>query len=223
MARTLIGLGSNLGDRTQRLDIALQLLGSSGDCRVLRRSAWFRTQAVGGPPDQPEFLNGAAVLETSLDPQQVHGRLLDVEARLGRRREVRWGPRTIDLDLLLFDGEVIQSPELVVPHPRMVVRRFVLVPAAEIAADWVHPTLGWALGRLLAHLDGAAPYLALTGPPASGKTTLASRLAAGNSAHARVRPDQRTVDRGILCRPARPGAHDRTAAHLQPSPTARTD
>ncbi|HEY5313129.1 MAG TPA: 2-amino-4-hydroxy-6-hydroxymethyldihydropteridine diphosphokinase [Pirellulales bacterium] len=182
MALTLIGLGSNLGDRSAQLERALQLLCSGGDCSLIRRSAWYRTQPVGGPPGQGVFLNGAAVVETSLDPHAVHARLLAVENQLGRRREVRWGPRNIDLDLLLYDDHVIQSATLNVPHPRMVVRRFVLVPAVEIAADWLHPTLGWTLGRLLNHLDAAAPYLAITGPPAAGKTTLAASLAADGSA-----------------------------------------
>lgn len=182
MARTLIGLGSNLGDRAQRLEQALTLLDSEPDCTLLRRSAWYQTQAIGGPADQPAFLNGAAVIETTLDPEPFHARLLSVEARLGRRREVRWAPRTIDLDLLLYDDRVIELPDLVVPHPRMVVRRFVLVPGAEIAADWLHPTLGWTLGRLLDHIDHAAAYLAMTGPAASGKTTLAGRLAAAGPA-----------------------------------------
>jgi 2-amino-4-hydroxy-6-hydroxymethyldihydropteridine diphosphokinase len=180
MARTLIGLGSNLGDRPAQLSQALQLLCSGGDCSLISRSTWYRTQPAGGPPDQGAFLNGAAVVETSLDPHALHARLAAVETQLGRQREVRWGPRCIDLDLLLFDGRVIQTATLSVPHPRMMVRRFVLVPAAEIAADWLHPTLGWTLGRLLEHLDTAAPYLAITGPPASGKSTLAAALAAGS-------------------------------------------
>ncbi|HEX4148684.1 MAG TPA: 2-amino-4-hydroxy-6-hydroxymethyldihydropteridine diphosphokinase, partial [Pirellulales bacterium] len=177
MACVLLSLGSNLGDRPAQLARALEVLCSSADCSLLRRSRWYRTQSVGGPPDQPAFLNGAAVVETALSPQQLHARLLAVEVQLGRRRDVRWGSRTIDLDLLLYGTQVIETAELILPHPRMCVRRFVLVPAAEIAADWIHPALGWTLGRLLGHLDTAAPYLAITGPPAAGKSALAEILA----------------------------------------------
>lgn len=183
MARSLVGLGSNLGDRSAQLARALELLCSGSECTLVRRSRWYRTRPVGGPADQPAFLNGAAIVETSLGPHEMHARLLAVEAQLGRRRKVRWGPRIIDLDLLLYDEQVIESPALSVPHPRMVVRRFVLVPSAEIAADWVHPTLGWTLGQLLAHLDTAAPYLAITGPPTTGKTALAEALAAKSGAN----------------------------------------
>lgn len=182
MATTLLGLGSNLGDRPAQLNEALRLVCAAGDCRLLQKSAWYRTQPVGGPPGQEVFLNGAAIVETSLDAHGLHARLLAVEGQLGRRREVRWGPRSIDLDLLLYDNQVVQTQALAVPHPRMAVRRFVMVPAAEIAPDWLHPTLGWTLGRLLTHIDTAPPYMALTGPPGAGKSTLAAALAAEGQA-----------------------------------------
>jgi deoxyguanosine kinase len=96
---------------------------------------------------------------------------------LGRRRGARWGPRTIDLDLLLYAEQVLRTPSLVLPHPRMAWRRFVLEPAAEVAPQMIHPTTGWAIARLLQHLDTAAPYVAIAGPIGVGKTRLAEAVA----------------------------------------------
>ena len=104
--------------------------------------------------------------------------LQGVEAELGRQRAERWGPRSIDLDLLLYDELVLDTPALVIPHPRMACRRFVLEPAAEVAGAMLHPTIRWTVARLLEHLNTARPYVAVTGPIAAGKTHLAERLAA---------------------------------------------
>jgi len=176
MPTCLIGLGSNVGDRAGNLDRALTLLaGEAGFC-LRARSSWRVTHPVGGP-QQHDFLNGAAQFETPLEPHAVLRVLLRVEAQMGRGREIRWGPRPIDLDLLLYDQRVITGPELIVPHPRMAWRRFVLEPAAEIAAEMLHPALGWTVGRLLAHLNTAASYVAITGPIGVGKTELAAALA----------------------------------------------
>lgn len=177
-ATCLVGLGSNLGPRQALLEQALALLSQPPELEVLARSAWRETRPVGGPPDQRPYLNGAALLSTTCDPHGVLARLQDVERRCGRTRDVRWGPRSVDLDLLLYDRITLRSSTLSVPHPRMAWRRFVLEPAAEIAAEMVHPTTGWSVGRLLTHLNTATPYVAIAGPIAAGKTELAQALAA---------------------------------------------
>jgi 2-amino-4-hydroxy-6-hydroxymethyldihydropteridine diphosphokinase len=137
-----IGLGSNLGQRRDILDSAIELLRSEFGLRVEKISDFYTTAPVGGPPDQPEYLNGVAQIATTLDPQQLLERLLDIEQRLGRIRTGHWGPRCIDLDLLLFGQEVIDSENLKVPHPLMHQREFVLRGLAQIAPDLTHPLLG---------------------------------------------------------------------------------
>ena len=150
MSVCLIALGSNLGDRRQTLDEAVARLARHPQLCVLATSPWIETAAVGGPPGQGDFLNGAVLLETSLPPEAVLTLLQEIETALGRRREEHWGPRSIDLDLLLYDQEVRRTPSLVLPHPRMTQRRFVLEPAAAIAASMVHPLTGWTVRQ---HLD----------------------------------------------------------------------
>jgi 2-amino-4-hydroxy-6-hydroxymethyldihydropteridine diphosphokinase len=179
MPVSLVSLGSNLGNRQENLDAAVARLAAHPHVRIVARSQWRETSAVGGPAEQGDFLNGALKIETSLAPHELLACLQQIENELGRRRDVRWGPRTIDLDLLLYDEQVLATPTLVLPHPRMAWRRFVLEPAAEAAGEMIHPTIGWSVGRLLAHLDDSAPYVAITGPIAAGKTRLAKRLAAG--------------------------------------------
>ena len=177
MATYLIGLGSNLGDRRRALDQAVERLTRQPHVRLTARSRWYETAPVGGPPGQGPFLNGVAVLETSLEPEALFAVLGGIEADLGRRRAERWGPRPLDLDLLLYGELVLESPSLTIPHPRMAWRRFVLEPAAEVAADMVHPTTGWTIARLLDHLNTTLPYVAIAGPIGVGKTQLAERLA----------------------------------------------
>jgi 2-amino-4-hydroxy-6-hydroxymethyldihydropteridine diphosphokinase len=176
MPTCLIGLGSNQGDRGEMLSAALVALAAEPHSRVVSHSAWRETAPVGGPVGQPPYLNGAATLQTSLVPPELLRCLQDIESRLGRQRQQRWGPRSIDLDLLLYDEVVLDTPSLVLPHPRLAVRRFVLESAAEIAGAMVHPTIGWSIARLLEHLNGSSPYVAITGPIAAGKTGLAERL-----------------------------------------------
>lgn len=182
MPRCLIALGANLGDRAKTLTQAIERLEATEGIAVLARSPWLETAPVGGPGEQPAFLNGAAILETTLDAESLARRLHEIETELGRRRTVRWDARALDLDLLLYDDLAIESPQLVVPHPRMAVRRFVLEPAAQIAGDWVHPTIGWTIARLWRHLTGAIGYLAIAGVPGSGKTKLAEQLTKEGSA-----------------------------------------
>jgi 2-amino-4-hydroxy-6-hydroxymethyldihydropteridine diphosphokinase len=174
--RCLVALGSNLGDRAHSLAQAVELLSTDPNVYVIARSSWRETAAVGGTPGQEKFLNGVVCLETGLAPPRLFGLLERIEERLGRTRPQRWGARTIDLDLLLYGEQVIGTPRLLVPHPRMAFRRFVLEPASEAAPDMLHPTTGWTIRQLLAHLNGAPPYVALLGPARSGKTALAQSL-----------------------------------------------
>ncbi|MCP3918697.1 MAG: pantoate--beta-alanine ligase [bacterium] len=136
-ATAAIALGSNLGDREKSLRGALVALERTPGVVVLRRSSWLETAPVGGPPGQGPFLNGAVLLETTLDARALLAELQRIEAKFGRERTVRDAPRTLDLDLLLFADEAIDDPELVVPHPRMEERVFVLEPLAEILPDHV--------------------------------------------------------------------------------------
>jgi len=177
MHTCLIGLGANLGDRLQTLDTAVASLARDPRLVVVAQSRWHESSAIGGPPGQLPYLNGVVKVETSLEPPALMAVLQRIENALGRRRLERWAPRTIDLDLLLYDQLVLNTPLLVLPHPRMAWRRFVLEPAAEVAGCMVHPTTGWTIARLLDHLNTTAPYLAIAGPIGVGKTHLARRLA----------------------------------------------
>jgi 2-amino-4-hydroxy-6-hydroxymethyldihydropteridine diphosphokinase len=140
-----IALGSNLGDRDARLREALALLGSS--IWALQASTFHDTDPVGVAP-QPQFLNAAAVGQTTLTARELLSMLLELERQLGRERPYPGAPRTIDLDLILYGDAVIGEPGLIVPHPRFRERRFVLEPLAEIAADWVDPVTGLTIAEL---------------------------------------------------------------------------
>ncbi len=132
MALCYIGLGSNLGERRKNLTAAVSMIGRLKNTKVLKRSRIIETAAVGGPAGQPDFLNAAVRIETSLSPVALFRELKRIERSLGRKRTVRNGPRTIDLDLLLYQGKTVNRRNLVVPHPRMYVRDFVLRPLSEI-------------------------------------------------------------------------------------------
>jgi 2-amino-4-hydroxy-6-hydroxymethyldihydropteridine diphosphokinase len=178
MSFCLVALGSNLGDRAALIESALARLGSEPGIRALILSSLHETQPVGGASGQQPFLNAVAAFDADLSPLALLALLQRIEHELGRQRSERWGARTIDLDLLLYGDQEIDTPELIVPHPRMAFRRFVVQPAAEVAPQLVHPTIGWSMTRLLEHLDAAIPYVALLGMPGSGKTRLATSVAA---------------------------------------------
>jgi 2-amino-4-hydroxy-6-hydroxymethyldihydropteridine diphosphokinase len=177
MPRALLGLGSNLGDRGRTLDEALAAVGRLPGTTLVAQSAWYETSPVGGPMDQPPFLNGCAMVTTSLPPERLLDGLLAVEGAAGRVRTAAWGPRTLDLDLLLYDDAVIRSERLRVPHPRLAFRKFVLRGAKEIAADWRHPLLERTLGDLARHLETAPAYVATVGLPQGFRTQFAGEAA----------------------------------------------
>jgi 2-amino-4-hydroxy-6-hydroxymethyldihydropteridine diphosphokinase len=140
--RAYIGVGANLGNRAETIRRAVELLGDRDDVEIVSVSALRETEPVGFT-EQPKFLNGAVAVETELDPCRLLEALLSVERSLGRSRSGRrFGPRTIDLDLLLYDDEQISEPGLVVPHPRLAERRFALEPLAELDAELVVPGRG---------------------------------------------------------------------------------
>ena len=144
-----IALGSNLGDRERNIRSAVKKLGETDGVSVVKVSKLFDNPAVGGPENSPNFLNAAARLETTLGSHALLHRLLEIERELGRQRREKWEPRLIDLDLILYGDQIISSQELVIPHPLMHERKFVLQPLAEIAPDIVHPTLQMTIAGLL--------------------------------------------------------------------------
>jgi 2-amino-4-hydroxy-6-hydroxymethyldihydropteridine diphosphokinase len=154
MTRAYVGLGANLGDRDAMLRSALEQLAAEPEVEVVAVST-FRDTAPMGLVDQPRFLNAAARVETSLTARRLLERLLGIERRLGRTREgPRFGPRTIDLDLLLYGGEQIDEPGLEVPHPRLHERLFALEPLADLDPDLVVPGRG-PVADLVAGLQSA--------------------------------------------------------------------
>ena len=187
-----IALGSNLGERPAHLRQALALLGEHAGIQVARVSSFYETDPVGGPPGQPRFLNAAAELTTTLSATELLRALLDVETKLGRVRLEKDGPRTLDLDLLLFDHETLNINEpglqLTVPHPRMHERFFALEPLAEIAATVVHPVLGRTITELLCELharsgnrDLAGQRAVVTGATSGIGRAIALELAAAGA------------------------------------------
>jgi 2-amino-4-hydroxy-6-hydroxymethyldihydropteridine diphosphokinase len=177
MARCLVGCGSNLGKRREQLDRAVELLRFMPGVALVAVSRFRETRPVGGPAGQDAYLNGACLIETDLPPEDVLGMLAAVENTLHRERLERWGERTIDLDLLLYEDLVVETAELTVPHPRMATRRFVLEPSVEIAGDLTIPTASCTVRELLDNISVSHPLVAVVGVPGSGAHEVAEAVA----------------------------------------------
>jgi 2-amino-4-hydroxy-6-hydroxymethyldihydropteridine diphosphokinase len=155
--RAYIGIGSNLNDPVIQVQQAFQALAKLPASQLIARSPRYRSAPVGGPPDQPDYLNAVAALDTALNPDELLAALQAIEIQQGRVRTVRWGPRTLDLDVLLYGSLQRDDPRLTLPHPRLQERAFVLYPLYDIAPDLVIPGKG-----VLAKLLRNCPPLILT-------------------------------------------------------------
>ncbi len=177
MARCLIGCGSNQGSRREQLDQAIELVRYMPGVELLVTSRLRETRPIGGPPGQQSFLNSACLIETDLPPHDVLDMLAAVENTLHRERGDRWGPRTMDLDILLYDNLVLDSESLTLPHPRMTTRRFVLEPCVEIAPHLEHPLAGCTLQELLDNISQPHLHVSVVGVPGSGAPEVAAAIA----------------------------------------------
>ncbi len=156
-ASVAIALGSNMGDTQEILEASLATLAQTPGIILEAKSSWYKTKAIG--PPQPDYLNGCARLKVQLVPQALLETLLAIEDKFGRVRQERWGARTLDLDLLLYDDLIVNQPNLQIPHPRMYERAFVLVPLAEIAPDWIEPVSQRVIQDLLQDVDTCDVHL----------------------------------------------------------------
>ncbi|PNU21701.1 2-amino-4-hydroxy-6-hydroxymethyldihydropteridine diphosphokinase [Geothermobacter hydrogeniphilus] len=146
MSLVFIGLGANLGDRRANLCHARTALAAMPEVQLVGSSRLYETEPVGGPEGQPAFFNTVLQLQVELDPCRLLERCQDLERACGRKREIRWGPRTLDIDLLLVDAMISRSPELELPHPRLTGRGFVLAPLLDLAPDLPIPGSGGTVG-----------------------------------------------------------------------------
>ena len=171
MKTSYIGLGSNLEQPIEQLKSALQLMAQLPASELQACSPFYRSRAI-GPGVQPDYINAVAQLDTLLEPKQLLGLLQDIEQQHGRLRMERWGPRTLDLDLLLFDQLTLDTPELQLPHPRMQQRDFVLVPLHDICPQLRLPN-GAVVAELIATMDTSE--MALHCPPPATWTSQGAR------------------------------------------------
>jgi 2-amino-4-hydroxy-6-hydroxymethyldihydropteridine diphosphokinase len=146
-----IALGSNLGDSYQTLQLALQKLAITPKISLQNHSSWYLTAPVG--PPQPNYINGCAIITTEMSPNELLQRLQTIENESDRDRSVRWGPRTLDLDIILYADLILDTPDLQIPHPRLRERAFVLIPLAEIAPEWVEPVSQTQIQELVKRVD----------------------------------------------------------------------
>jgi len=159
--RVYIGIGSNIGDKIGNCRLAIEKMGQLAGCRVAGCSSLFKTEPE-GVTGQDWYINCVSELTTSLPPFELMKDLLDIEHTMGRKRQKRWEARIIDLDVLLFGQQVIHTPHLVIPHPLMHKRRFVLEPLTELAPEFIHPVFKVSIRRLLEALP-SGPSVELSG------------------------------------------------------------
>ena len=157
MVQAYLGLGSNIGDREQQLQEAIKIIDSIEGITVTKISPIYETAPI-GYTDQPNFLNLCLEIETELSPQQLLKHCLDIEQQLHRVREIRWGPRTLDIDILLYSDNIIETDNLSIPHPRMQERAFVLIPLNDIASDKKDPRLNQKIHDLVFPDDTVKKY-----------------------------------------------------------------
>ena len=144
--KSAIALGSNLGDSSTNLEQACIALDNSHGINIIARSSWYQTKPIG--PPQPDYLNGCVLVKTILSPEDLLNNLQRIEDNFGRQRKIKWGARTLDLDIILYDDLIIQKSNLQIPHPYMRERAFVLEPLTEIAPDWIDPVTGQSIKNL---------------------------------------------------------------------------
>ena len=152
MPLVYVGFGSNIGDRLAYIRSAIHALSETEGITLQKISSIYQTDPV-GYETQAQFLNGVAAIQTDLPPLCLLHTLKNIETEVGRQHRIRWGPREIDLDILIYGDLCLHTEQLVIPHPEMHLRRFVLIPLAEIAPDLVHPVLKESVQTLLARLD----------------------------------------------------------------------
>ena len=139
MFSVLLSFGSNLGDRHKTLNDAWHVLGQTANVQTIKLSPFYETEPVGGPAGQPMYINAAGIIQTAMPPLELLKTLQKIEADFGRARAERWGSRTLDIDILLYEDKIVKLPTLTIPHVEMLNRQFVLIPACDIAGDWLHP------------------------------------------------------------------------------------
>jgi 2-amino-4-hydroxy-6-hydroxymethyldihydropteridine diphosphokinase len=157
LTKCAIGLGSNLGDSFAIVNAAIDRLKIHPQLELLAGSSWYLTKPIG--PPQPDYVNGCAIVESSLQPLELLSVLQAIESEFGRVRHEVWGARTLDLDLLLYGDRIIDLPTVQIPHPRMCNRAFVLIPLAEIAPTWIEPKSGKSIATLSKQLESSGVKL----------------------------------------------------------------
>ena len=153
MPPVLLSFGSNLGDRHVTLESAWHVLGQTENIVAVRLSPFYETEPVGGPAGQPKYINATGIIQTSLPPLELLQTLQKIESDFGRIRAEHWGARTLDIDILLYEDQIVDLPMLTIPHAEMLHRQFVLIPAQDIAPDWIHPLTKKAIQEHLQELQ----------------------------------------------------------------------
>ncbi len=215
MARCLISFGANIGDAWATIKAAAGRLqeqlcaeskGSPPPADSFHLSRCFRTPPVGGPMGQPPFINAVAAIHTQASPWEVWNCIRNVEKEFGRQRNLRWEARRIDLDILLYGEERIWTPHLKIPHPRMCMRRFILLPAVDVAQDWIDPVSGWTIGQLADNVRNGPSNFVIVGEVSSNVESLLAEVARRTGAQWRTRfaeeltSEQRVTERWVSAR-----------------------